>query len=56
MPWWNTGYGDEYVAIVCYLPKEEDLFKYWDDAYDIDSEEVTEITYTDRFSKPVWLK
>jgi len=56
MPWWCTTYGVEYVTIVCYLPKEEDLLKYWDDAYDIDSEEVTEITYTDRFSKPVWLK
>lgn len=56
MPWWCTGSGDDYVFIVCYLPKDEDLFKYWDDAYDIDSEERTEIIYTSRFYKPEWIK
>ena len=58
MPWWCTGSAmdDSYVIIVCYLPKGEDLFKYWDDAYDIDSEERTEIKYTDRFLKPKWLE
>ena len=57
MPWWCTGYAgdDSYVIIVCYLPKDEDLFKYWDDAYDIDFEEREEITYTSRFKKPSWL-
>lgn len=57
MPWWCTGFSsdDSYAIIVCYLPKGEDLFKYWDDAYDIDSEERMEITYTDRFNKPDWL-
>ena len=59
MPWWCTGFGykglddeEEYATIVCYLPKGEDLFKYWDDAYDIDSEETDEIKYSDRFPKP----
>lgn len=56
MPWWSTGYGINHVTIVCYLPKGEDLFKYWDDAYDIDSEERNEIKYTDRFPKPDWIK
>ena len=46
---------ENYVIIVCYLPKDEDLFKYWDDAYDIDSIETDEIMYTDRFKKPDWL-
>lgn len=56
MPWWWTGYTmDDDAIIVCYLPKGEDLFKYWDDAYDIDSEERAEITYTSRFRKPDWL-
>lgn len=57
MPWWCTGYATngEYVTIVCYLPKDEDLFKYWDDAYDIGAEDRTEITYMDRFPKPSWL-
>lgn len=57
MPWWCTGFAgdDSYAIIVCYLPKDEDLFKYWDDAYDIDSEERSEIIYTGRFPKPEWL-
>lgn len=58
MPYWCTGceMSDLYVTIVCYLPESEDLFKYWDDAYDIDKSEVDEITYTDRFPKPTWIK
>lgn len=57
MPLWCTGYAmdDSYAIIVCYLPKGEDLFKYWNDAYDIDSEERSEIRYTERFQKPEWL-
>lgn len=57
MPWWCTGSAmdSSYVIIVCYLPKNEDLSKYWDDAYDINSESRTEIIYTDRFQKPEWL-
>ena len=56
MPWWCTGYAgdDSYAIIVCYLPEDEDLFKYWDDAYDIDSEKVATIQYSDRFPKPEW--
>lgn len=58
MPWWCTGIADDdsYAIIVCFLPKGEDLYKYWDDAYDIDSDERTGITYTDRFPKPKWIK
>lgn len=54
-PWWCSGEGTDYVIIICYLPKQEDLFNYWDDAYDIDSKEVDEIKYTDRFKKPDWI-
>ena len=58
MPWWSTGEsGDgKYATIVCYLPPEEDLMKYWDDAYDIDVEDVEEIKYSSRFPKPDWVK
>jgi hypothetical protein len=55
-PWWCTGYGDDYVTIVCYLPVDEDLLKYWDDADDVDFEERDEITFTDRFPKPDYFK
>lgn len=50
-PFWCSGYGDDYAIIVCWLPIEEDLFKYWDDAYDIDTETHEEIKYTSRFPK-----
>ena len=58
MPWWCTGEsGDgKYATIVCYLPPEEDLMKYWDDAFDIESDEVEKIVYTSRFPKPDWVK
>ena len=56
MPWWCTGYAgdDSYAVIVCYLPEDEDLFKYWDDAYGIEKESVSAIQYSDRFPKPSW--
>lgn len=58
MPYWCTGTAADgtYVTIVCYLPESEDLFKYWDDAYDVDKTSVDTITYTDRFPKPNWIK
>ena len=57
-PWWCTGTAmdDSYAIIVCYLPDDEDLYDYWDDAYDIDTEDRPEIVYTDRFRKPEWIK
>lgn len=57
MPWWCTGFAadDSYAIIVCYLPRYEELEKYWDDAYDIEFKRVSEIVYTDRFRKPEWL-
>ena len=55
MPWWCTGRGEEFVTIICYLPNDEDLFKYWDDAYDVDIDEVDEIVYSSRFPKPSWI-
>ena len=66
MPWWCSGFGfdkhgarpyeDEYAIIICYLPKDEDLKKYWDDAFDVDAENAERIIYTDRFPKPDWCK
>ena len=55
-PSWCSGYGEdgngEYAVMIAYLPENEDLLKYWDDAFDIDTEERDEITFTDRFPKP----
>ena len=53
-PWWCSGYaGDEsYATIVCYLPRKENLKKYWDDAFDIDFTEEEKVEFSDRFPKP----
>lgn len=51
-PWWCSGYKDDCAIIVAYLPKDEDLFKYWDDAYDIDFTEHKSIEFSGRFPKP----
>ena len=57
MPWWCTGYGvnNGYAIIVCYLPKNLNIYAYWNDAFDIEKEEAEKITYTDRFPKPYWI-
>lgn len=59
-PWWHSGSGEdenenEVVIIVAYLPVGEDLKRYWDDAFDIESESRETITFTDRFPKPEWM-
>ena len=45
---------NEYATIVCYLPEDEPLYKYWDDAFDVEAGYVGEIIYSDRFPKPEW--
>lgn len=62
MPFWISGYSSDKdfnlsaAIIICYLPKNENLKDYWDDAFEIEAQECSEITYTDRFPKPEWLK
>lgn len=55
-PWWCSGYGGEgnssYATIVAYLPKDENLKTYWDDAFSITYTDEEEIVFTDRFPKP----
>ena len=59
-PWWCSGYSVSFdgefsaAIIVAYLPKGEELTKYWDDAFDISQEERDAIRFTDRFPKPEW--
>lgn len=55
-PWWCTGVSNYCAYITCYLPINEKLETYWDDAYDIEFEIVENITYTGRFIKPEWIK
>lgn len=55
-PWWCSGYGEDsiggYSVIIIYLPKDEDLMKYWDDAFDIEFTEEDNIHFSSRFPKP----
>ena len=57
-PYWVTGYSldDNFslsaATIVAYLPADENLFKYWDDAFNIASDECDKIEFTDRYPKP----
>ena len=51
-PWWCSGEGEDYVVIVAYLPENEDLSKYWDDACEITFTEENKIIFTSRFPKP----
>lgn len=53
-PYWKSGETEDSCVMIAYLPKGENLLKYWDDAFDVDEEEREEITFTDRFRQPVW--
>lgn len=53
-PYWCSGYGDDYSIVVAYVKNEEQIKEFWPEATDIDAEEVNEIVFTDRFSKPDW--
>jgi hypothetical protein len=49
--WWCSAENETTATIVAWLPKGEPLEKYWDDAFDIETEEHNEIQFTSRFPK-----
>lgn len=53
-PWWcSATAGDgESVSIVAYLPTDEPLERYWDDAFDVEHTDEDTITFSSRFPKP----
>ena len=51
-PWWCSGEGEDSATIIAWLPKGEEIKKYWDDAFDIDQSEHSKIEFTSRFPKP----
>jgi hypothetical protein len=58
-PWWETGFsgdGVSYAICIAYLPAGKRLLKYWPEAFQIESDECDEITFTDRFPRPDWWK
>lgn len=59
-PWWCSGFGGDddtsYATIIAYLPKDEDLYKYWDDAFDVSCSVEDKIEFTSRFPKPSYFE
>lgn len=55
-PWWCSGSGDGYSIVICYLPPKVKLTTYWPEAKKVDYTEETELSFSDRFPKPVWWK
>lgn len=54
-PYWCSGQGTNYFILIAYADDEAEIFKNWPEAFDLDSEDRTEYTFTDRFPKPDWL-
>ena len=53
-PYWVTGYKDSAAIIVAYADNEEEIYKNWPEAECLDSEEVEDYIFTERFQKPDW--
>ena len=63
-PYWCTGeglgpsiYGDEDVkcfVMVAYAEDEDQLMRWWPEAFDLSVTKVDKIEFTDRFPKPKW--
>lgn len=53
-PWWCSGEAMDgsTATIIAWLPEDEDLSKYWDDAEDVTVTEHEKIEFTSRFPKP----
>jgi len=57
-PWWcSSSAGDgSYVVIVAYLPVDETLERYWDDASEVEYTDEETITFSERFPKPEYYR
>jgi hypothetical protein len=54
-PYWCSGYtGDNNPVLVAYVNSEEDVFRQWPEAEELDVMSEGPIVFTDRFSKPDW--
>ncbi len=55
-PYWCTGYGEGYSIVVAYADNETEVLENWPEATEIDAEDVSEYSFSNRFPKPDWLK
>lgn len=55
-PYWLSGESETAYIICAYADSEEDIYKQWPEAYDLDTEEVKSIEFSERFPKPDWYR
>lgn len=59
-PYWVTGYGENatrnYATIVAYADDEDEIYRNWPDADNVDAEEREDYTFTSRFPRPAWFQ
>ena len=55
-PYWCSGYGEGYSVVISYADSEAYILENWPEATDLESEEVTEYSFSGRFPKPDWFK
>jgi len=53
-PYWCTGESSDDFIICTYVDSEEDIYKQWPEAFNVDIEKVDKIEFSDRFPKPEW--
>jgi hypothetical protein len=51
-PWWCVAKNEHNALIVAYLPPEENIYKYWATAYNVEYDVKDKIEFTERFQKP----
>ena len=55
-PFWETGYAvdESYSTVISYADTLDYITENWPEAADLEVEQVTEYTFTERFPKPDW--
>lgn len=53
-PFWCTGETDNHEIVVGYYDNEDQIYEYYPEAFNIISNEVDEIRFSDRFERPDW--
>lgn len=55
-PYWCSGENDSSFVLVAFVENEDELYKQWPEAHDVESEEVDKVTFSSRFQRPEWYK
>lgn len=57
-PYWITGRAldNSYSTVVSYADNVDYILRYWPEATDIETQEITGYVFSDRFPKPGWFE